>query len=65
MLVTNSLDKAKNMIGKSYASGLGVGGAVTEEADGGNTALLAFSPICSPVRSGLSSHRLPRLFAHQ
>ena len=36
-----------------------------EEADGGNTALLAFSPICSPVRSGLSSHRLPRLFAHQ
>lgn len=34
MLVIDSLDKAKNMIGKSYASGLRVGVAVTEEAVG-------------------------------
>lgn len=61
MLVIDSLGKAKNMIGKSYASGLRVGGSCDRRGRWGNTALTAFSHL-QPSKKWAQQSQVTRAF---
>lgn len=68
MLVTDSLDKAKNTTGKSSASGQGVEGAVDRRDRWGNTAPLAFSPPhphLQPRKKWAQQSQVTKFFAQQ